>query len=194
MLTLYLMRHGQTTHLDTLRGRVDDELTELGFMQMQSAWDNFVHKDDIQAIISSDLKRCAVFAKVLSDELDVPLLLMPQLQELHFGDWEGQKVAELYEKYPEDLVKFWQTPTQFTPPNGESFLAFAQRIDESLLDIESFANLYRINAVLIMTHGGVIKYLTCQARGLPLDDVLKNTAELGQIYAFDYHDGKLTAL
>lgn len=194
MLTLYLMRHGQTTHLDTLRGRVDDELTELGLMQMQSAWDNFVHKDDIQAIISSDLKRCANFAKALSDELDVPLLLMPQLQELHFGDWEGQKVAELYEKYPEDLVKFWQTPTQFTPPNGESFLAFAQRIDESLLDIESFANLYHINAVLIMTHGGVIKYLTCQARGLPLDDVLKNTAELGQIYAFDYHDGKLTAL
>lgn len=194
MLTLYLMRHGQTTHSDCLRGSLDDELTELGFAQMHSAWDNFAHKDDIQAIISSDLKRCANFAKELSEKLDLPLLLIPQLQELHFGDWEGQKVADIYEQYPDELANFWQTPTKFTPPNGEPFLAFTQRIDESLLDIESFACLYCIKHILIITHGGVIKYLTCKAKNLPLDDILKNKAELGHIYAFDYHDGQLTIL
>lgn len=194
MLYLHLMRHGQTTHLDCLRGSFDDELTTLGLTQMQSAWDNFAHKDAICAIISSDLKRCTVFAAQLSDKLDVPLILMTQLQEIHFGNWEGKKVADIYEKYPDALTQFWQAPTSFTPPNGEPFLVFAQRVDEALLSIQSFAKLHCIKDVLIITHGGVIKYLTCQAKQLPLDDILKNKAELGQIYTFGYHQGELMAL
>lgn len=185
MLSLYAMRHGQTTHLDHLRGSTDDELTKLGLTQMQLAWDKFPHKDDIQAIISSDLKRCANFAWALSDELDLPMLLMPQLQELHFGDWEGQKVAELYEKYPDDLVKFWQTPSQFTPPNAESLSEFAKRVDNAIIKIKHFAKSHHLTHVLIITHGGVIKYLMTKINHMPLDDLLKNSAEHGKIYTFD---------
>mgnify|MGYP003416906401 FL=1 len=38
---------------------------------------------------------------------------------------------------------------------------------------------------LIVTHGGVIKLLKCIALQQPLDDLLKMTAELGQLSCFE---------
>lgn len=185
MLNLYFMRHGQTTHSDSLRGSLDDDLTDLGFAQMQSAWENFANKANIQAIISSDLIRCQRFAHFLNDKLHLPLQILPELQELHFGDWEGQKVADLYEKYPNELAKFWQTPTTFTPPNAEPLIHFANRIDKGINHIKHFAIQHNLNNILVITHGGVIKYLACKMDNTPLDDILKKEAELGKIYHID---------
>jgi alpha-ribazole phosphatase len=41
---------------------------------------------------------------------------------------------------------------------------------------------------LLVTHGGVIKLLKCKAQRQPLDDVLKMTAELGQLNSFELAD------
>lgn len=186
MLHLYVMRHGQTTHSDTLRGSLDDELTNLGFSQMQLAWEHFEHKNYIQGIVSSDLSRCQSFAKKLCQELNLPLLILPDLQEIHFGDWEGKKVIDLYEKFPDELAKFWQTPTQFTPPNAEPFLIFAHRIDSALAQVADYAFQQNLKNILIITHGGVIKLLSCKANLTSYDEVLTYSAELGQIYHFCY--------
>lgn len=185
MLNLYFMRHGQTTHSDSLRGLLDDDLTDLGFAQMQSAWENFANKANIQAITSSDLIRCQRFAHFLNDKLHLPLQILPELQELHFGDWEGQKIADLYEKFPAELAKFWQTPTTFTPPNAEPLIHFANRIDKGINHIKHFAIQHNLSNILVITHGGVIKYLACKMDNTPLDDILKKEAELGKIYHID---------
>ena len=41
---------------------------------------------------------------------------------------------------------------------------------------------------LVVTHGGVIKLLKCKALQQPLDDLLKMTAELGQLSYFELDD------
>jgi alpha-ribazole phosphatase len=42
--------------------------------------------------------------------------------------------------------------------------------------------------VLVVTHGGVIKLLKCLAMNQPLDNILKMSAELGQLNRFVLHD------
>jgi len=47
---------------------------------------------------------------------------------------------------------------------------------------------------LVVTHGGVIKLLTCLAQQHPLDDLLKMPAELGKLYSLEVSEteAKLT--
>lgn len=184
-----LLRHGATQLGHTLRGSTDDALTEQGWQQMQqtvaqasTAW---------QIIFTSPLQRCQRFAEDLAQQLDISCHIIPTLQEMHFGSWEGQTTQHLYEKYPEDLAKFWQTPTQFTPPQAESLQAFAARIKQSLCIMQQVMQSKNLQHALVVTHGGVIKYLKCRAQAQPLDLILTMSAELAQLHSFEWHEQQL---
>ncbi|WP_436897694.1 histidine phosphatase family protein [Acinetobacter gyllenbergii] len=181
---LDLLRHGETTLSHTLRGHLDDALTEQGWLQMQSTiqqqLDAQVHWD---VIISSPLQRCQKFAAALAKQLELPLLLNTEIKEMYFGDWEGIATQTIYENEPELLANFWQFPTQYHAPNGESLHQFQQRVMHGFTEIYVQMQQHNWNRALIVTHGGVIKLLTCLARQQKLDDLLTMPAELGTLYA-----------
>ena len=191
-LRIDLLRHGETTLSHTLRGSTDDDLTALGWQQMQQAVQISVQDSTSQIsvqkpwdmIFSSSLKRCHLFAEKMSNQYDIPLIIDPQLQEMHFGDWEGMTTQQIYEYNPELLANFWQQPTQFTPPNAEHIQAFSIRIQRALHAIQQSMMQYNAENALVVTHGGVIKLLKCMAAQQPLDDILKMSAELGQLNRF----------
>ncbi|MFR9677085.1 MULTISPECIES: histidine phosphatase family protein [Acinetobacter] len=181
---LDLLRHGETTLSHTLRGHLDDALTEQGWLQMQSTiqqqLDAQVHWD---VIISSPLQRCQKFAAALAKQLELPLLLNAEIKEMYFGDWEGMSTQTIYENEPELLANFWQYPTRYHAPNGESLHQFQQRVMHGFNEIYVQMQQHNWNRALIVTHGGVIKLLTCLARQQKLDDLLTMPAELGKLYA-----------
>lgn len=185
-LHLDLLRHGETTLSHTLRGHLDDELTEKGWLQMQST---IKHHLDTQrqwdVIISSPLQRCHKFAQALAKQLKLPLSLYPEIKEMHFGDWEGIATQTIYETTPELLANFWQFPTQYHAPKGESLLQFKQRVMHGFDEIYIQMQQHNWNKALVVTHGGVIKLLTCLARQQNLDDLLKMPAELGKLYQLE---------
>ena len=185
-LHLDLLRHGETTFSHTLRGHLDDELTEQGWLQMQStiqqALNAQMHWD---VIISSPLQRCQKFAVVLAQQLEKPLLLHTEMKEMFFGDWEGVSTQTIYETEPELLANFWQFPTQYHAPNGESFAQFQQRVMYGVNRIYDEMQQNHWHRALVVTHGGVIKLLTCLARQQALDDLLKMPAELGKLYSLE---------
>lgn len=185
-LHLDLLRHGETTLSHTLRGHLDDELTEKGWLQMQST---IQHHLDTQTqwdvIISSPLQRCHKFAQALAKQLKLPLSLYPEIKEMHFGDWEGIATQTIYETAPELLANFWQFPTQYHAPEGESLLQFQQRVMHGFDEIYIQMQQHNWNKALVVTHGGVIKLLTCLARQQNLDDLLTMPAELGKLYALN---------
>lgn len=165
-LRLDLLRHGETELGGGLRGSLDDALTEKGWAQMRVAvmaggpWDR---------LISSPLQRCARFAAELGEQLNLPVQLENDLQELHFGAWEGQSAAALMETDAEALGLFWADPYAFTPPQGEPVSEFAARV------LGAVARLYQAYAgerVLLISHGGVMRLLLAQARGLPREQLL----------------------
>ncbi|MHB2241381.1 alpha-ribazole phosphatase family protein [Pseudomonas monsensis] len=165
-LRLDLLRHGETELGGGLRGSLDDALTEQGWAQMRAAvvaggpWDR---------LVSSPLQRCARFAAELGEQLNLPVQLDKDLQELHFGAWEGQSAAALMESDAEALGLFWADPYAFTPPQGEAVSDFAARV------LGAIARLHRAHAgerVLLISHGGVMRLLLAQARGLPREQLL----------------------
>ena len=174
MLTLDLLRHGETELGGGFRGSLDDPLTPAGWQQMRQAageggqWD---------AIISSPLRRCADFAFELARDCHLPLVLEEDLRELHFGEWEGRHAAQLMEECAEDLGRFWATPYGFTPPGGERMELFEQRV------MAAIDGLYQHRAgqhLLLVTHGGVMRLLAARARGLPRDQLLQVEVGHGQ--------------
>lgn len=166
-LRLDLLRHGETELGGGLRGSLDDALTDTGWAQMRAAvaesgpWDR---------IVSSPLQRCARFAEELADRLGLPLQLDADLQELHFGEWEGCSAAQLMETDAESLGLFWANPYTFTPPNAEPLTAFSARV---LSAVERLHLAHAGERVLLVSHGGVMRLLLAQARGLPREQLLQ---------------------
>lgn len=178
-LRLDLLRHGETELGGGLRGSLDDALTDTGWAQMRAAvagqgpWDR---------LISSPLQRCARFAEALGAQWAVPVHLDKDLQELHFGAWEGQSAAALMETDAQALGLFWADPYAFTPPHGEPVADFSTRV---LAAIARLHAAYAGERVLLISHGGVMRLLLAQARGWPREQLLN--VEVGHGALFSLH-------
>ena len=133
-----------------------------------------------QRIVSSPLQRCARFAAELGEQLSLPVQLDEDLQELHFGAWEGQSAAALMETDAEALGLFWADPYSFTPPQGEPVSAFAARV---LAAVARLHTAYAGKRVLLISHGGVMRLLLAQARGLPREQLLNVEVGHGAMFA-----------
>ncbi|MFJ2282849.1 alpha-ribazole phosphatase family protein [Pseudomonas sp. NPDC087803] len=185
-LRLDLLRHGETELGGGLRGSLDDALTEKGWAQMRAAvvaggpWDR---------LVSSPLQRCARFAAELGEQLNLPVHLDKDLQELHFGAWEGQSAAALMETDAEALGLFWADPYAFTPPQGEPVSKFAERV---LGAVARLHQAYAGERVLLISHGGVMRLLLAQARGLPREQLLNVEVAHAALFALSVEaDGAL---
>ena len=183
MLHLDMLRHGETELGGGMRGSIDDALTQAGWQQMRAAvtesgpWDR---------IVSSPLQRCARFAEELARQHSLPWSLEPDLQELHFGDWEGRSAAQLMDTDAEGLGLFWNDPYNFTPPNGEPLIEFSARV---LGAVQRLHQAYAGERVLLVTHGGVMRLLLAQARGLPREQLLQVAVEHGALLGITVADG-----
>ena len=183
---LDLLRHGETELGGGLRGSLDDALMPLGRAQMRDAvkgggpWDR---------IVSSPLQRCALFARELSAQLDIPVSFDKHLQELHFGVWEGQSAAALMQTDEQALGQFWADPYAFTPPDGEPVLEFSARVVSAVGRLQQdFVG----ERVLVVCHGGVMKLLLARARGLPREQLLQVPVLHGAMFGLQVGaDGQL---
>jgi alpha-ribazole phosphatase len=175
-LTLDLLRHGETTQGGGFRGSLDDALTDHGWGQMRTAaatagpWD---------ALVSSPLQRCADFARELAGQRQLPLLLEPDLRELHFGAWEGLSAAEIMALDAEALGRFWADPYGYCVPAGEPMADFESRV---LAAVERLHQHYSGQRLLVITHGGVIRLLLARARRLERGQLLQVEVAHGALH------------
>ncbi|WP_338492568.1 alpha-ribazole phosphatase family protein [Pseudomonas trivialis] len=176
-LHLDLLRHGETELGGGLRGSLDDALTANGWAQMRAA---VVEQGPWDRVISSPLQRCARFAEELGARLDLPVSLEKDLQELHFGAWEGQSAAALMQTDAEGLGLFWADPYNFTPPEGEPVSDFSDRV---LGAISRLHQAYAGERVLLISHGGVMRLLLACARGLPREQLLNVEVGHGGLFS-----------
>ncbi|MBC2692011.1 alpha-ribazole phosphatase family protein [Pseudomonas kielensis] len=176
-LHLDLLRHGETELGGGLRGSLDDALTPLGWQQMRDA---VVGGGPWSRLVSSPLQRCARFAEELGAQLGLPVTLEQDLQELHFGAWEGRSAAALMETDADALGRFWSDPYGFTPPEGEPVSDFSARV---LAVVQRLHQAYAGERVLLVSHGGVMRLLLARARGLPREQLLNVEVGHGGLFS-----------
>ncbi|TFH81491.1 alpha-ribazole phosphatase family protein [Pseudomonas kribbensis] len=176
-LRLDLLRHGETELGGGLRGSLDDALTEKGWAQMREA---VIGQGPWDRLVSSPLQRCARFAEELGAQRDLSVSLDKDLQELHFGAWEGQSAAALMETDAEALGLFWADPYAFTPPQGEPVSDFSARVLAAVMRLHVA---HAGERVLLVSHGGVMRLLLARARGLPREQLLNVEVAHGALFS-----------
>jgi alpha-ribazole phosphatase len=155
MVLIDLLRHGDTGQR-SYRGQLDDPLSTLGWSQLRAS----VEGGRWDAVVSSTLQRCALFAQELAQSRRLPLQLDARLAEYHFGHWQGVPIETLAEEQGDALGRFWADPVAHPPPGAETFAQFRTRLTAALDDI---ARATRGLRVLVITHGGAIRLLRCIA-------------------------------
>ncbi len=158
-----ILRHGEPIGGSKYRGQIDDPLSEKGWQQMRTA---VTGRDEWQHIVSSDLSRCADFARELGASLSIGVELDPGFREVGFGRWEGKSASELMAEDLEGTAAFWHDPINNTPPEAEPLREFQERVNtawQGLLERHAGKHL------LLVGHAGMMRILLLNALGLPLE-------------------------
>ena len=90
MITLYLARHGQTEENMTriFQGHMPGTLTVEGIAQAEALRDT-LRDISLDAVVSSDLKRCVDTARIAVEGRNLPWEKMVLLREIDWGSWTG---------------------------------------------------------------------------------------------------------
>lgn len=159
---LDLLRHGEALGGACFRGRRDDPASPIGWQQMSQA---ATADPGWTGVITAPARRCSDFARHLAETRGLPLATVSALGERDFGAWEGLTADQIP---PQALARFWDDPIGFTPPGGEPFADFRDRVllawDE-LLDQAGAAT-------LVVTHGGVMRVLLAHLLRMPPADAI----------------------
>ena len=165
MTIIDLLRHGACEGGDIYRGSIDVSLSSEGWAQMRAqvaqpaAW---------QQIFTSPMQRCQQLAQEVSQQLNLPLSSVPALAEIHFGDWEGRLIADIWREQHNHVRRFFADPVNCSPPNGERLGDFDQRVDGGWQQIVASA---RGQRVLLVAHGGTIRVILARLLGMPLNKI-----------------------
>lgn len=169
--TLILVRHGVTSLTERKAfsgsGGEDPELTEAGHAQARRAADWLADRGDVEAVVSSPLRRTRQTAGHLAERLGVESTVDDGVSETSFGDWDGHTFREIRERWPDELSA-WLGSTAVAPPKGESFDVVSARVDAAR---EGLLSRFAGQTVAVVTHVTPIKLLVAQALGAPVTSI-----------------------
>lgn len=161
-----ILRHGEPDGEDCFRGSgIDHPLTTTGWAQMQAA---VTQQTEWDLVVSSPLSRCLDFAKKISSDLGLELLIEDDLKEIGFGVWEGKSKENVQTNDYETYKQFCLDPINNRPAGAESLDAFSDRVWSKF---EKLAAEHKNKRILIISHAGVIRAVTAKTLGIHLNDV-----------------------
>jgi probable phosphoglycerate mutase len=164
-LTLYFLRHGQTTlsRDDAFCGSgLDPELTPEG-LEMAEAFTNSYQSKSWAGIYASSLRRTMQTARPLCEYLQMKLEARDELEEIAYGKWEGLTKESVAQKYHDDYVKWLADPALHAPTGGELATTVAER---GLRVIHEIRERFAAGNVLVVSHKATIRILLCSLLGI----------------------------
>ena len=182
MRRIYLVRHGmpeQSTSEKVYIGVTDLPLSMRGSAEAAQLGRYFLHHLSATTtvrILTSPLQRCRQTAeeiqRVLSDggiKLSEPSLV-EALHEINLGEWEGKRVQEIREHFPEVYEARGRALGTYHTPGGESFLEAGVRFQKA---IEAYLpDLDESESLLIVAHAGVIRAYLSLLTGRELNHLM----------------------
>ncbi|HSC79318.1 MAG TPA: histidine phosphatase family protein [Chitinolyticbacter sp.] len=153
---LTLLRHGEAEgSTERLLGHTDPALTGEGWHQLRTRWRQ-IERHEVTALASSDLVRCASFARERAVTLGIPLRIDAGWRECHFGALDGRIRTELDIDELAALTDYQREPERHTLPGGERWQQFKARV---LGTTERWIAGSKGGHRVLITHGGVIRAL-----------------------------------
>lgn len=145
-IPFYMIRHGESVANlgQYASGHVDVELTEKGVAQAYAA-QKIVETLELKpsVIVHSHLQRARNTAKIINENLKLPMVEDAAIAEQCYGDWEGQPWTMTRQPIRDGI----------DPPNGERHTDFYERVRGA---IAKFVNGHP-GPAMIVCHGGVFR-------------------------------------
>lgn len=161
-------------------------LSDLGQDEIEKICD-FLKKRGVKndKIYSSPATRSTQSAEMVSKLFKQDYEIIEDLHPRKCGSFNGMTFAQVYQKYPEELLKFVNYPEISTPDDAESVSNFISRIKKSVEDIISKNEGSRI---IIITHRDIIKAAICSALELPDKTIHRIYIKSGSATQISYYD------
>lgn len=165
-MRIYLVRHAQSEFNEKgiFQGRLDSDLTPLGFVQARLVA-RFLAGEGVEVVISSPQRRAYKTALTICDILNVRLEVDERIMEMSFGILEGRNFWELLEKEREMMLSWLRDPVAYPLPGQEPMEEFEKRVLSFLEDLKGRSE----RVVAVVGHGGTLHALVCLSLGLGLE-------------------------
>lgn len=168
-IRLFIIRHGETSYnkQKIIQGHLNIPLNEQGIDQSkqlnkflvkaisENEGDIFLSKENIDAIYTSDLKRCVETLEhaIESSGRLQDVIKSDQLRERHMGEVQGMTRAEAEKKA---LAEGKKSITDY----GETIVELQNRLEAYLLDTVIKQSMEKNEKnVVVFSHGAAIRYL-----------------------------------
>ena len=187
MTTLFLVRHGRTgwNKEQIFRGHKDVPLDDVGREEALLVGER-LKGEGIRGIFSSPLSRAKETAEAVAKFHKVEVHVMPGLNDLNFGEWEGLSRQEVEERYPDLYGKWQKTPQKVIFPGGEGLDSVRSRGMEAAKEI---IKQHPQEAVALVSHRVVLKVLICALLGLDNSHFWNIAQDTTAINSFHHHNG-----
>ncbi|RJQ06168.1 MAG: histidine phosphatase family protein [Bacillota bacterium] len=166
MVTLYLIRHGQTDWNRERRwqAQLDVPLNDHGRGQALELG-TWISRLPLGTLYSSDLGRALETARIVAECFPKGLSVSPdhRWREFDAGALAGYTIAELRELYPDWWEADQRDPVGTTAPGGESFRDMVARVTQAATEL---AEKHPAQTVGVVTHGGPVRALVSHVLGL----------------------------
>ena len=180
--------HGATIYSE--EGRLSDAgnyppLSELGVEEMESLA-KYLKARGVKndAIYTSPSIRTVQSAMMIGKLFKKEYIILDELKPRKFGDWNGQTVSQLLDKYPEGFVNLLNNPDE-TMGDAESSEQLVARVKSQVEDLVA-QNVG--NRIIVVTHPEIIQAAICAALDIPADKLSKIFIRTGSATQISYFD------
>jgi broad specificity phosphatase PhoE len=117
----------------------------------------------------------------------IEMVVMDGLMEVDMGKWDGQLIEELLSGEDAEVGRWMSNPSSVTIPGGEDFGAVRRRVMSAMGEIT--ARHQGDERVLVVTHGGPIRGIICEALRMDLDNMFRLQIDLASISIVRFYEG-----
>jgi broad specificity phosphatase PhoE len=159
-MRLLFVRHGQSeaNAEGRLQGQFDSPLSDLGQAQAQALGQRLQREAwNISTIYTSDLRRAAETAKILTAATEAPLVLDARLREYHVGELTNIVWRDIEILYPDIWHAFHHSSEWVPIPGEEGHDTFRQRLAAVQAEIRAAHGEGEV--VALVSHGGSLGML-----------------------------------
>ncbi|MEN9217270.1 MAG: histidine phosphatase family protein [Gloeomargarita sp. HHBFW_bins_162] len=185
---IYLVRHGETdwNRRGQFQGQRDIPLNEKGIMQAQQT-QKLLSQVTLDFAVSSPLSRSRQTAElILESHPGISLNLIPDLQEISHGLWEGKFHREVEAEFPGMLDQWHHYPERVQMPQGENLAQVWARAGQAW---QKIITQYEGQQGIVVAHDAINKAILCQLFHLEPQHFWLFKQGNGAISVIDYPDG-----
>ena len=204
-LKLYIVRHGQTEWnvLEKFQGQLNSPLTPEGIEKVKETAKELKNVN-FEAGYTSQMGRTIATAEIIlennkyeqekTSDQKLKLQKLSELNEIHFGEWQGLTFKETFVKYPKEAHNYFYDVKNYNAKNikGEELKDGLERFLKGLKKIREEQ---KSGNILIVTHGTVLELFFNYIQNKEADDLdERKLIGNGQYKIFTFENEKYIAL